>query len=246
MPSFLNLSKLNDHQLAQHRDYVSTAFPPITQASKVVQECFPKQEQYFPHTQLYMIDDAGDVLAFMNTIPLHWDQPMSDLPDDGWDWMMTKGIQDHENQITPNTLGGLQVIIPKHNRGKGYSRLIIARMKALAIAQGFEHFIIPIRPTFKPKHPEMDMAEYINMKEGDKIYDPWIRTHVSSGAEVIKVCGNSMNVQGDIDFWERIMGRKIIESGLHQVDGGLNLVQIDLLADRGEYREDNVWIRYWV
>ena len=246
MPSFLLLSDLNEKQIAQYRDYVRKAFPPITQASLVIQQNWPRLEQYFPETQLYMIDDSGDIMGLMNTIPLHWDQPMTELPDDGWDWMMTKGISDNKSNITSNTLGGLQVIIPKHNQGKGYSKLIIVQMKALVQVIGYKHFIIPIRPTFKPKHPEMDMAAYIKLKEGDKIYDPWIRTHVSSGAEIIKVCSNSMNVQGDLAFWKGIIGSKIEESGWYRVAGALNLVKIDVEGDRGEYREDNAWIRYEV
>jgi len=246
MPSFLHLSELNEKQIAQYRDYVSKAFPPITQASLVIKEYFPRLEQYFPETQLYMIDDAGDILGFMNTVPLYWDKPMHELPDDGWDWMMTKGISDYQSNIKPNTLGGLQVIIPKHNQGRGYSRQIITGMKALVQSKDYENFIIPIRPTFKPKHPEMSMADYIELKDGYKIYDPWIRTHVSSGAEIIKVCSNSMNVQGDVAFWERLIGRKIVKSGWYLVDGALNLVEIDVEGNRGEYREDNVWIRYEV
>jgi hypothetical protein len=33
----------------------------------------------------------------MNAIPLHWSEPLENLPDTGWDWAVEKGLQDREN-----------------------------------------------------------------------------------------------------------------------------------------------------
>jgi len=86
------------------------------------------------------------------------------------------------------------------------------------------------------------MSAYMKLRSQNEIYDPWIRTHLKSGAEVIKICNNSMNIQGDIKFWETLSKTKITKTGNYLVEGGLSPVRIDLQANHGEYREPNIWI----
>jgi hypothetical protein len=169
---------------------------------------------------------------------------MNELPDEGWDWMLKKGVTDYEKRIEPNTLGGLQIIVTKLNLGNGYSKTLISEAKRIVKEMGFEHFIIPIRPTFKNLYPNMAMREYIDLKEGGKIYDPWIRTHVKGGAEIINVCSKAMYIDGNVNFWEDLLKYKIEKSGAYIVAGALNPVNINIETNNGTYYEDNVWIFY--
>lgn len=153
-------------------------------------------------------------------------------------------IQSAFPEIILNALGGLQIIVPKAYQGKGFSKLLIANAKKVVEGLGYEHFIIPIRPIFKHHHPEIKMVDYINLKKSDKVYDPWIRTHLYGGAKIIAVCENSMNVKGDLSFWENLMNQKINHSGQYIVKGALNPVFIEVEKNRGEYREENIWISY--
>lgn len=180
----------------------------------------------------------------MNAIPIFLDQSLNKLSNDGWDWLVKKGIEDYENNIVPNSLGGLQIIVKKKYQGKGYSTLLISKAKELRKKLRFKNFIIPIRPILKHKYPEMKMEEYINLKEGNVIYDPWIRVHLKNGARFIKVCENSMNVAGDIRFWEKILNKKITKTGLYMAEGALSPISIDVEKNQGEYREENIWICY--
>jgi len=237
-------SELSKDQIEKYKDTVSSAFPEVLYQSEVVKTCWPTIESYFPQYQLFLIDAEDNLIGFLNSIPVFWEVPLSLLPDDGWDWLVKTGIEDYEEMIIPNCLGGLQIIISREHLGKGYSRMLIAEGKALMEHFGFNHFIIPIRPTLKSQYPEMAMEDYIHFKIDDKIYDPWIRTHLSSGANIIKVCSNAMNIKGDIPYWEQLMGHKIEQSGYHIVPGALNPVYMNLEENIGEYREDNVWISY--
>lgn len=247
MPDYIKIkcfSDLNDALFEQYKSSVYSSFPKVIFQSEVVKHCWPSIEKYFPEFQLFLVDDNERLIGFINTMPIFWDRPIDDLPDDGWDWLVKKGIVGFENGIKPNCLGGLQIIVAKDQLGKGYSKILIAEGKKLMERFGFENFIIPIRPTFKSKYPEMKMDDYINFKPEGKTYDPWIRTHLSSGAEIIKVCYNAMNITGDISYWEDLMSQKIIKTGNYIVDGALNPVRMNLENDIGEYREANIWINY--
>jgi len=238
------LDQLDEALFQQYKDTVRSSFPDVIFQSEIVKHRWPTIEKYFPEFQLFYIDSNDKLIGFLNSIPIYWDQPVEDLPDEGWDWLVEKGINGYEDQIKPNCIGGLQIIVSKDYLGNGYSKMLIEEGKKIQHNLGFKNFIIPIRPTFKSKYPEMDMEEYIQFKKEEKIYDPWIRTHQANGAKFIKVCPNAMNISGDINYWEGLMNSKIKKSGYYIVDGALNPVWMDLAKNHGEYNEANIWINY--
>lgn len=245
MDIFLSFDELSPELKHQYKILAHEGFPPIIRASKIVKSCWSSVEKYFPKYQRFLIRDSNTMIGLISTLPFYWDKPLNQLSDDGWDWLIGKGIQDFENNILPNYLGGLQIIISKPYQGKGYSKKFIAEGKRLMHQNNLKYFAIPIRPTFKHKFPTMKMVDYIEYKIDNKIYDPWIRTHLQSNAHVIRICSNSMFVQGDIPFWEKLIGGgEISASGSYNVEGALNPIQIDLESNSGEYREENIWIYY--
>ena len=240
----LTFLDLNKTQIEQYRNAINAAFPEIILRSQVMKSYWSKLEKYFPFTQIFIIGTDDNLIGFMNTVPVFWDKSLNELPDDGWDWMLRSGITDFEEGKQPNTLGGLQIIVTKEHQGKGFSKILITQAKKVVEKIGYKNFIIPIRPTFKHLHPEMKMSDYINLKKDTKIYDPWIRTHLKSGAKIIRICNNSMNISGDIPFWESLLNQKINTSGKYIATGALNPITIDFQKNHGEYREDNIWIAY--
>ncbi len=237
-------SQLNESLIQQYRKIVRSAFPEVIFQSEIVKHGWPTIEKYFPEYQIFFIDDDDNLIGLLNSIPIFWNHPLHDLPDEGWDWLVEKGIKGYENNIKPNCLGGLQIIVSKDHLGKGYSKKLITEGRKKQSELGFKNFVIPIRPTFKSNYPEMDMEEYIDFKTEGKVYDPWIRTHLSSGAEIIKVCPRAMTITGDIKYWEGLLGRKIEKSGYYIVEGALNTVLIHKEENVGIYHEDNIWINY--
>ena len=237
-------SDLDESLLVQYRAAVLSAFPKIVLESQVGKAYWPQIEKYFPSFQLFLVDEDQQLIGFFNGLPLFWNRSFGELPEAGWDWLLQKGMQDHMDGKEANCLGGLQIIVCKKFRGKGYSKILIAKGKELKSNQGLDKFIIPIRPTFKYKHPNVSMEEYIRFRRDGQIYDPWIRTHLSSGAEIVKVCSQAMYTSGSINFWEEILLQKIETTGQYQVDGALNPVYIDIGNNIGEYWEENVWIKY--
>ena len=240
----LDFNGLNEEQIKQSQVATQAAFPDFIFHSNHIKTYWPKLEKYFPSYQIFCVDSNNRLIGFMNTIPLHYDKPLKELPDEGWDWLIQKGVEDYENNILPNTLGGLQLIITKENLGKGYSPIFLKAAKELKTKLDYNNFILPIRPTFKHHYPEMDMEVYCSFKMKDKLYDPWIRTHLKQGAEIIKVCRKAMYVEGDLNFWENNMQQKINSSGRYNIQGALNPVNINIEKNLGIYNESNIWISY--
>ena len=241
---FKNFSNLNNTEIATYKAAVLDAFPAIILNSESIFQKWEKIEKYFPSYQLFAFHNNGTLIGFANTIPFQWNQNKNDLPNDGWDWMVNKGIKDFESNNKTNSLGGLQIVVTKEYLGKGYSKVLISKAKELKEEKKYKNLFIPIRPTLKQNYAQMPMNEYIEFKKDEKIYDPWIRTHLKCGASIIKVCENSMNVQGNIQFWENIYQNKIDQSGDLIIDGALHPVKIDIQNNSGEYREPNIWISY--
>ncbi len=223
---------------------VKAAFPPVIHQSGIIKNHWTKIEKYFPVTQLFAINDKENLIGFANMVKIYWVNPMEDLPNTGWDWLVKKSVEDYEKGRLLNTLGGLQIIVTKNFLGKGYSKKIIAEIKNRKRLLGLEHLIIPIRPTLKHQFPEMPMADYVLKKDGDKIYDPWIRTHVNSGATIINICSESMLISGPVALWKSLLHKEELLSGTYVIEGGLNTVSIDISNDYGVYAEENIWISY--
>ena len=129
MNKFLDYNQLTLDLRKQYLDCVSTAFPQIILESELVKNLWVKVESYFPNYQRSFINENNKLMGVVNTIPFYWYKDLNDLPNDGWDWLMKKGIHDFENNIKPNSLGGLQIILTKENQGKGFSKLLIAEVR---------------------------------------------------------------------------------------------------------------------
>ena len=240
--------KIPKARISQNADYFATLtrsnWSPIIQPSETGNEYWNKLFHYYPEHQLFFETNEGEWLGFANTIPIQFDLPLEELPEEGWDWLIKEGITGYEEGIVPNTLGGLQIGVNPKFRGQGWSKKILEKAKESMLKHHFTQFILPIRPTLKDLHPEIPMEEYLTWKKEGKIYDPWIRTHVHSGASIIKVCPQAMTVKGSIKDWKQRSGINFTSSGKYEVDGGLSLVDINLETNIGVYYEPNIWIVY--
>jgi GNAT superfamily N-acetyltransferase len=244
MHKFITLNTISQRQAIQYREAIGRAFPPIIGESAVIKKYWSRLEENLSEYQIMLLADDGELIGFMNTVPFYFNEGLDQLPDRGWDWMLTKGMKDYQSEIAPNYLGGLQVIVRKKFQGQGYSKVILRYAKKFVDESIFENLVIPIRPIYKHRFPTMPMTKYMNLKDENIIYDPWIRTHINGGAEVIKVCEQSMIMKGDIKFWESMLNKRISKSGQYPLSGALSLIDIDVENDSGQYVEANIWIKY--
>ena len=208
----------------------------------VLREHWVDLDNTFPEYQLILCEDE-EAIGLANSIPFYWDKPFEELPEEGWDWVVVKGLKDKEKGITPNTLSGLQVAVDTKHQGKGVSPVIVREMMSIARKNGIKYMAIPIRPTLKSTYPLIPISEYIEWKREDGLpFDPWIRVHVKIGARIIKPCHKSMYITGNIPQWEQWTGMKFPETGEYIIEGALTPIKINRRKNTGEYTEPNVWI----
>jgi len=241
-----NIKNFNSHPqyYASYEQIMQEIWPKIILQSDVVKTYYDQLFQYFPNYQKVCINTENEVIGFINTIPIHWEKSLEDLPEEGWDWLIQKGISDYKNNIVPNTLGGLQIGISKAYQGRGLSKKIVEIGKSIQRKSKFKNFILPIRPTLKHLHPRLSMEEYLLKKTAGKIYDPWIRIHNAGGAKIIKVCHRSMVIEGSITDWEKWSGMKFEKTGNYILEGALHEILMDLAASKSIYYEANIWLYY--
>lgn len=198
----------------------------------------------FPAYQFIVQDADGSVLGSGNAVPLHLAADIV-LPDGGWDWALEKAFTDRETGLEPNTLCGLQIGIAPSARGKGVSGLMIGAMKRMAQEAGFGTLVLPIRPTLKHRYPLIPMEDYIGWKNAEGLpFDPWLRAHVRSGAQVVRVCPRAMHISGSVREWEQWTGLSMQSDGDYVVESALVPVRVSVADDTAEYIEPNVWVQY--
>ena len=186
---------------------------------------------------------SGQLAAICNTIPVSWSGDFNELPDTGWDWVMTLGIDDLEQGRQTRTLSALQIVVFKKYRGQGLSSLAVECMRQLAREHGFHNLIAPVRPTLKSQYPLIPIENYITWKnDKGRPFDHWLRVHYNVGGQIVKSCRNSMQIDGTAAQWEKWTGIRFPENGLYIIPGALVPVNFDTEKDLGTYIEPNVWV----
>lgn len=217
---------------------------PVFMRHDPVAKYFIELYEEYPEFQFGLEEKVtGEVIAIGNCILLHWSDSPENLPDDGWDWVIEKGVKDRLSGIEPNILSAIQVMIIPEYRAKGLSHFIVQTMKSIGKAYGLNTMIAPVRPSMKSRHPRMPMEEFIHLKNDKGLpYDAWMRVHASLGAQIVKVCPRSMRVAGTVEVWEDWTELRFPEDGEYEVPGALVPIIIEIGLDLGLYTEPNVWM----
>jgi hypothetical protein len=192
--------------------------------------------------QLCLVDLETDYpVAVFNSVPLSY-TGSGDLPQEGWDWVVETGARPKG----PHTvLGGLAMSIPAVHRAKGYGRRMLRAMRELAESKGLRGVLAAVRPSSKARHPWVGIDDYITWTDGKgRAFDPWLRSHLSSGGKLVGPCKRSMVVEEPIAFWETWSKREFPRSGPYTIDGALVPLEIDLERGIGRYEEPNIWVTY--
>jgi GNAT superfamily N-acetyltransferase len=221
------------------REISDLAYPAFMYHDPVANDRFPMVYHLYPDwQQLAMVGDR--VIGFLNCVPMPWN-PGSDLPDGGWDWAISAAT---DTLVThTETACALQVVVDPDLYGRGYSKLLVGRMRDVAASKGCVRLLAPVRPTRKSEFPAVSMAEYAaRANEDGSPFDPWIRVHVSLGAKIIGPCERAMTITGTIAEWESWTHMRFPTAGSYEVPGALAPVEIDVEADRGSYVEPNLWV----
>jgi GNAT superfamily N-acetyltransferase len=236
------------HDLPDYRDRAyevgAASWPEYMMHDPVAGEHWHELFDRFVEYQFAMWDIENNGMAAMgNSLPFHWDQPLEELPEGGWDWVFLKATEDHRNGIAPNIQSAIQVAIHPEYQGQGLSMKMIQAMREIGRSKGFKHLVAPVRPSEKSKYPLITIDDYITWKTDESLpFDAWLRVHARAGARIIKPCHESMAIRGTRAEWEEWTGLKFPQSGEYFIPGALNPIEMDIEKDEGIYVEPNVWM----
>lgn len=192
--------------------------------------------------QLCLVDEQTNYpVAAANCVPLSC-SGSDDLPPEGWDWVVESAASAKGPR---KMLGALAISVPAVHRSKGYARKMIRALLDLAEAKGLDGVVAPVRPSSKSRHPWVSIDDYVTWTD-DKgcAFDPWLRSHLSSGGKLIGPCKRSMVVEEPIAFWETWSKQEYPESGAYAIEGALVPLEIDRDRGVGRYAEPNIWVTY--
>ncbi len=215
----------------------SEPWPVFLSEDSAVKKYWQRLYQVYPEYQLLFKIDS-EYIGVANSAPIYWNGNIDDLPS-GFDEAIEIIIEEDKK---PNTLCGMAVVTSKEHLGKGISSKIIDNLKKLAKHYGYSNLILPVRPTLKSQYPTISLDNYINWKKDNLPFDSWLRVHIKIGGKILKVANPSMIVRGTVSDWQRWTGMYFGESNKYIIPGALNLVNIDLENNLGEYIEPNVWV----
>jgi hypothetical protein len=229
--------------LTQEQKRIGGEWPEFMLHDPVAQgltQCYEKLPDY----QFVLVDaETEEVVCIANSIPLLWEGRLEDLPADGWDWALTKGLDDMACGRIPNLLCALQIVVFGGNRGKRISTHGVRAMKAIGRSHGLHGLIAPVRPNRKSDYPDTPIDEYIQLRDSNGFpQDPWMRVHARDGARIIKPCPTAVRITGTVTEWKKWTAMSFPHSGDYVVPGALVRVHIDRENDLGTYTEPNVWM----
>jgi GNAT superfamily N-acetyltransferase len=198
-----------------------------------------------PEYQLCLVnEDVGYPVAMANSVPFACGD-LDSLPPEGWDWVVETAACTNDDPV--DMLGALAISVPAVHRLKGYGRFLIRALLDLAKVKGLQGVVAPVRPSAKVRHPWVPISEYLSWTdEKGRLYDPWLRSHLSLGGRLVGPCERSMVVSEPIAFWENWSNQSFESSGAYTLEGAIAPVKIDVDRQTGIYEEPNVWVAYGI
>ncbi|MCL9662958.1 amino acid adenylation domain-containing protein [Paenibacillus hunanensis] len=212
----------------------------------IMLEHWPKLFGQFADYQFALLQKDGQIAAIGNTVPIYWDGTSEHLPA-GWDDGLLRAVQPANQKQQPNTLLVLAGVVDEQQQGKGLSSILLEAFKHTALAQQLQHIVIPVRPTGKPNYPDHSFEQYCDLQREDGLpVDPWLRTHIRAGGNILGIASKSQMVTGSIADWEKWTGVSFEASGLYNTKVTLQPVEIDVEQNQGIYCDPSIWVEHFL
>lgn len=191
-----------------------------------------------PDYQVFAMD-GDELVAAVNGVPLHL--PVNAELPDGFDDVLVRSAG-----VEPGTCAGpdwvtslLSISVRTDHRAQDLPLTLLAESQTRAGRRGHRGVLIPLRPTRKTRYQDVPIDTYAGwVRDGtDEPFDPWLRTHVAAGGQVLGTCPRSLVIHQPVRRWKAFLAGE----GSYQVAGGLAPVQPDG-AGSATYAEPNIWV----
>jgi len=229
------------------RPELESVWPEYNRHGETTNRFWGRLYDEFPEYQFVLYDAEADrALAEGHTIPCGWDGTADGLPH-GIDGLLEDAFALRAAGGGADTLSALAIEIAPAARRAGLSATMIEAMAGIARDHSLGALIAPLRPTWKERYRLTPIDRYARWRREDGLpFDPWIRTHVRLGAELLRPEPESLRIVGTVAEWEAWTDLPLPETGEYVFPHGLAPLRVDREADRGLYYEPNVWVRHSV
>jgi GNAT superfamily N-acetyltransferase len=204
-----------------------------------------RRREYFLGWEFYLVTvEDRRLIGGCWGVPIAWDETVGDLPG-GFTDALGRAVESREAGVEPDTFVLMAAAVRNDEQGKGHAGRVITAVKEQAALAGLTRMIAPVRPTLKSRYPLTDIAEFMTWTRPDGLpLDPWLRTHVRLGAQLLAPAPVSQTMTGTVEEWEKWTGLALPSSGTYVIPDGLTTLEVDREADQCVYREPNIWLRH--
>src|SRR5207248_3362766 len=102
-----------------------------------------------------------------------------------------------------DTISAMAIEVRPAPQGGGLSRAMLEGMREIGRRHGLNALLAPVRPSWKERYPLTPIERYARWRREDGLpFDPWIRTHVRLGGEILRPEPRSMRISGTVAEWE--------------------------------------------
>ncbi len=222
----------------------SEGFPPFISADPVAHSYIDRVWEWFAEYNLVLLDAVGQLTAAGWAVPLSWNGEVTDLPS-GYTDALRRAVMDHETSAPVNTLVICAGIVHPQQTRQGVAKELVGALCNLCADTPLTRVIAPVRPTLKHLYPLTPIETFARWVGPDNLpLDPWIRSHVRMGGQIIAMAPHSQTMIGSIEQWETWTGRQYPSTGHYIIPQGLSPLYIDREQNLGRYTEPNVWIQH--
>ncbi|WP_425842969.1 N-acetyltransferase [Kribbella sp. DT2] len=214
--------------------------------NRISEAYFWQTLEAFPATCLVATAEDGSVVADAHAVQLRLGgRDRAPLPAGGWEQAVVWAFADARHGVVPDTACALNISVARGFQEQGLASRMLTALRETVAGLGLGNLLAPVRPTFKEFEPRTPMVEYARRVRPDGLpCDPWLRTHVRAGGQIVGIAPTSWLVSGTLDEWRRWTGLAFDRSGAVEVPGALTTVHCDIDSGWAVYVEPNVWVRH--
>lgn len=225
-----------------HADIDVGGWPEFMRHNRVSEAYFWQALETFPTTCLVATTSDGVVVGDAHAVQL---TSRDELPAGGWEQAVVWAFADARRGLEPDVACALNISVAEDLQSQGVAGHLLAALRDAAADRGLEYLHAPVRPSHKHLEPGTPMQEYANRTRSDSLpFDPWLRTHVRAGGEIVGLAPTSWVVAGTLAEWRQWTGLPFDQDGSVEVPGALVSVSCDVEAGCAVYVEPNVWVRH--
>lgn len=188
---------------------------------------------------------ADDVLVAAGWgVPIAWDETADDLPD-GYSDALARALTGCREGITPDTMVVCAAQVRPDAGRSGLAVALLDGLIATARAVGLSRVVAPLRPTAMHRYPLTPIEDYATWTRADgSAFDPWLRTHLRMGAQLLGTRPNSQTFTGTVQQWQEWSGLDLPGDGAYVVVDALAPLYVDQAANRATCTEPTIWVRH--